>query len=324
MDKLLSVKDFSVTYQNKTKSVCAVRNVNLDVYKGDAIGIVGESGSGKSTLAMGIMRLLPPSSTVITGSAYFRGRDLMAVSDKEMSDLRWKDIAVVFQKAMNCFSPVHRIGKQLVDIYRVHFPKAEKREILDRAAETLRLVNLGERVFKMYPHQLSGGMMQRVAIATALIHEPSLLIMDEATTALDVVTQGQILEEITQMERQLNTTRIMITHDMSVVAASCNRVAVMYAGILVEVGPVKEVFKEPAHPYTMGLLGSFPTLTGEVKQLTPIPGFLPDLSEAHTGCIFAPRCPRATELCRREAPRLCQIGEGHEAACHFAGGERNG
>ena len=323
MEKLLSIRDFSVTYRNKEKSVYAVRGVNLDIYQGDALGIVGESGSGKSTLAMGIMRLLPAASAKTEGSVFFKGQDLMTISEKEMNALRWKDLAVVFQKAMNSFSPVHRIGKQLVDIYRVHYPKAEKEKILERAAETLRLVNLGERVFKMYPHQLSGGMMQRVAIATALLHEPGLLIMDEATTALDVVTQGQILEEIVQMEQNLHTTRIMITHDMSVVAASCNRVAVMYAGILVETGPVEKVFKAPAHPYTLGLLGSFPSLTGEVKRLTPIPGFLPDLSRMYEGCIFAPRCPHATERCRRETPPLYQIDDTRTAACHFAGGKPN-
>lgn len=323
MEKLLSIKDFSVTYRNKEKSVYAVRNVNLDIYKGDALGIVGESGSGKSTLVMAILRLLPESTATVTGNAYFRGQDLMALTQKEMNGLRWKDIAIVFQKAMNSFSPVHRIGKSLMDIYRVHYPKADKKELFARTEETLRLVNLGNRVLRMYPHQLSGGMMQRVAIAVALLHEPSLLVMDEATTALDVVTQGQILEEIKEMEDRLNTTRIMITHDMSVVAASCNRVAVMYAGVLVEVGPVKQIFKNPKHPYTMGLLGSFPSLEGEIKELSPIPGHLPDLSQLQEGCIFAPRCPMATERCRKEAPRLREISNDHQAACHFAGGESN-
>lgn len=323
MEEILKINDLSVTYKNKLKSVYAVRNVNMDIYRGDSIGIVGESGSGKSTLVMAILGLLPKNTAVIEGEAVFLGKDLVSASEEDLNSIRWTKLAIVFQKAMNSFSPVHRIGDQIIDIYRVHFPKATKSEIYERATETLRLVNLNERVFKLYPHQLSGGMMQRVAIATSLLHKPDLLVMDEATTALDVVTQGQILEEVKNLEKTLNTTRIMITHDMSVVAASCNRVAIMYAGEIVEDGPVGILFRNPSHPYTQGLLGSFPSLKGETKKLVSIPGFLPDLSIRQPGCIFAPRCPKATELCRTKAPESRYLAPDHRVSCHYAGGENN-
>lgn len=323
MEEILKIKNFSVTYKNKFRSVYAVRNVNMDIYRGDSVGIVGESGSGKSTLVMAILGLLPSATTEITGEADFLGLDLITAPQEEFNALRWTKLAIVFQKAMNSFSPVHRIGDQIVDIYRVHFPKATREEIYARAIETLKLVNLNERVFKLYPHQLSGGMMQRVAIATSLLHKPDLLVMDEATTALDVVTQGQILEEVRNLEKTLSTTRIMITHDMSVVAASCNRVAIMYAGEIVEDGPVEKIFRNPAHPYTQGLLGSFPSLVGETKKLVSIPGFLPDLSKKQAGCIFASRCSKATDLCRCEAPESRYLSSDHKVACHYAGGGVN-
>ena len=323
MDRILSVKDLSVTYKNKYKSVYAVRNVDLEINRGDSVGIVGESGSGKSTLAMALLRLLPETTAEITGSAEFMDKDLLTIPQTEMNELRWTKLSVVFQKAMNSFSPVHKIGAQIVDIYRVHYPKATKNEIYQRAIECLELVNLGKRVLDLYPHQLSGGMMQRVSIAAALLHKPDLLIMDEATTALDVVTQGQILEEVKSMEKNLNTTRIMITHDMSVVAASCNRVAIMYAGEILEDGPVEQIFRRPVHPYTQGLLGSFPSLKGENKKLVSIPGFLPDLSRRYEGCIFAPRCSRATEECFRSAPKPQLVQDNHKVSCHYAAEVRN-
>ena len=228
MGAILTVKDLNVTYINKTRRVMAVRRASFSIDKGDSLGIVGESGSGKSTLAMALLRL-HPKSTEITGEALFDGKDLFSISEAEMNELRWMKLAVVFQKAMNALSPVHRISTQIEDIYRVHCPNASGEEIQERAMELLKLVNLPPRVYRLYPHEMSGGMLQRVAIAISLLHHPQLLIFDEATTALDVVTQGQILREILEMEKTLETTRIMITHDMSVVATTCNKVAVMYA-----------------------------------------------------------------------------------------------
>lgn len=321
-EKVLSIEDLCVTYKNKQKQVYAVKNASFSINKGDALGIVGESGSGKSTLAMALLRLLPARTAAVSGKADFLGHDLLTIKDKELTEIRWKELAVVFQKAMSSFSPVHRIGEQIEDIYRVHVPKAAKGEAKERAIELLKLVNLGDRVWRLYPHELSGGMLQRVAIAMSLLFNPRLLIMDEATTALDVVTQGQLLNEIKHMEETLDMTRIMITHDMSVVAASCNKVAVMYAGDIVEVGPVHKVLKTPAHPYTQGLLGSFPSLKGETRTLRAIPGSIPDLSKHYDECIFAPRCPHATDACRHGRPETVQVGEDWSARCILCGGEK--
>ena len=320
METILNVNNLNVTYVNKNRRVMAVRNASLSIDKGDSLGIVGESGSGKSTLAMALLRL-HPKSTEITGEAMFEGKNLLTISDEEMNELRWVKLAVVFQKAMNALSPVHRISQQIEDIYRVHFPKATSAEIKTRALELLKLVNLPERVYNLYPHEMSGGMLQRVAIAISLLHHPQLLIFDEATTALDVVTQGQILKEIVEMEKTLATTRIMITHDMSVVATTCNKVAVMYAGELMEFGMVTDVLTKPNHPYTQGLQRSFPSLKGENKKLESIPGFLPDLSKECKGCVFAPRCPHATERCFNEKPPMFKTGEIGSAACWLCEGK---
>ncbi len=324
METVLEVKDLCVTYQNKSRSVYAVKDVSFSINQGDSLGIVGESGSGKSTLAMAILRLLPPKTAKVTGEAYFQGKELLTLDDASLREIRWKHLAVVFQKAMNALSPVHRISTQIEDIYRQHEPKATRQEIRQRSQELFQMVGLPDRVYRLYPHEMSGGMLQRVAIAISLLHSPQLLIFDEATTALDVVTQGQILEEVVRLEKALNTTRIMITHDMSVVSASCTKTAVMYAGQMMEIGQTRDVLKRPMHPYTQGLLHSFPTLTGERKTLESIPGSLPDLSVEHAGCVFAPRCPFATDRCHAKRPAARQMEDGRTVACWRYGGESDG
>ncbi len=321
MSTVLSVQNMNVTYVNKAKRVMAVRNASFSINKGDSLGLVGESGSGKSTLAMALLGLLPKETTEITGKAIFlEDKDLLSISEKEMNELRWKKLSVVFQKAMNSLSPVHRISTVFEDIYRVHEPHASKEEIRATTVRLLKLVNLPDRVYNLYPHEMSGGMLQRVAIAMSLLHSPQLLIFDEATTALDVVTQGQILKEIVQMEKELETTRIMITHDMSVVSSSCNKVAVMYAGEIVEFGYVKDVMIHPQHPYTKALLNSFPALRGEKKRMESIPGFLPDLSKEIPACVFAPRCTYATDRCRAEKPVFLSREDGSGVACFLTEG----
>ena len=319
---LLDIQHVNITYHVGTKNVYAVQDANLEIEPQDAVGIVGESGSGKSTLAMGILRLLSERITSIDGKALFEGQDLLAMTTEELNKHRWTEISVVFQKSMNALSPVHRIGKQMEDVYRIHRPQESKESAKKRVIEMLKVVNLPERVYRSFPHELSGGMMQRVSIALSLLFNPKLLVLDEATTALDVVTQGQILKEIMALQEQFNLTRVMITHDVSVVASTCNKIAVMYAGRMLEVGRVKDVLVNPKHPYTQGLLKSFPSFTGAREELRGIPGSLPDLSVYPTGCVFAPRCPYATEKCRRELPETQTVGDHWQAACHLLGGEK--
>ncbi|WP_313346905.1 ABC transporter ATP-binding protein [Sedimentibacter sp.] len=318
---LLSIKNENVIYKVKNKSIHAVNNVSFDIEQQDSLGIVGESGSGKSTLALSILRLLPKKTTEVSGEIIFEGINLLDLSESELENIRWKEISVVFQKSMNSLSPIHKIGSQMSDIYMLHNKTASKAEVKNKMTELLELVNLPQRVYTMYQHELSGGMMQRVSIALSLMHNPKLIIMDEATTALDVITQGQILSEITELEKRLNVTRIMITHDMSVVANTCKKIAVMYAGNLVEFGFVKDIISNPKHPYTQGLLKSFPTLKGERGVLRGISGSLPDLSVQHDGCIFESRCAAKGERCLKEKPGTVILENGRMVMCHSAGGD---
>ena len=311
---LLDIQNVSINYRTPVKTVYAVQDVSLTVEEQDSVGIVGESGSGKSTLAMGILRLLPENIIETSGKALLEGQDILSMDEKTLRSVRWKEMAVVFQKSMNALSPVHRIGAQMEDIYRVHYPNESKDAIRSRIYELLETVNLSDRVYMSYPHELSGGMMQRVSIALALIFKPKLLIMDEATTALDVVTQTQILNEIMELEKSLKIARIMITHDMSVVASTCKKVVVMYAGRIMEQGNVEDVLVNPVHPYTQGLMSSFPSFTGEKTNLRGIPGSLPDMSIKPTGCVFADRCPYVKDRCRAAVPALHEV-DGRQTAC---------
>ena len=320
---LLELKNVNVRYIMKDKKVHACQHVSLEIEEQDSIGIVGESGSGKSTLASAVLRLLPHRITQVDGEILYNGKDLLKLTKDEMDALRWTDLSIVFQKSMSALSPVHKVGAQMEDVYRVHFPNADKNEIKQRVYDLFKVVNLSDRVYELYPHELSGGMMQRVSIALSLLHNPRLLVLDEATTALDVVTQSQILREIMSLEQNLNVTRIMITHDVSVVALTCKKIAVMYAGRLMESGETKDVLVNPQHPYTQGLLKSFPSFKGAKNDLRGIPGSLPDLSQDIPGCVFAPRCPFATEKCRTVEPELKTINEkgNWKVACHKVGGE---
>ena len=321
---ILSLKDVSVCYRSGGKDVHAINHITMDLEANESLGIVGESGSGKTTLIMAILRLLNPKTSVVTGEAIFDGEDLLTMSPQRLAEIRWTKMSIVFQKAMNALSPVHKVGAFIADLYRIHEPDASKEAIRARIEETFDLVNLPPRVYDLYPHELSGGMLQRVSIAMSLILNPQLLIMDEATTALDVVTQNQILEEIVKLEEKLGITRVMITHDMSVVSATCKNVAVLYAGSLMETGPVDVVMVEPLHPYTRGLIESFPTFTvDEHEPQKSIEGSLPDLSDLPPGCVFAPRCPYAQDVCRREIPAMRDTGRGRSVACHLVGGAEN-
>ena len=320
---LLELKNVNVRYIMKDKKVHACQHVSLEIEEQDSIGIVGESGSGKSTLASAVLRLLPHRITQVDGEILYNGKDLLKLTKDEMDALRWTDLSIVCQKSMSALSPVHKVGAQMEDVYRVHFPNADKNEIKQRVYDLFKVVNLSDRVYELYPHELSGGMMQRVSIALSLLHNPRLLVLDEATTALDVVTQSQILREIMSLEQNLNVTRIMITHDYSVVDSTCKKIAVMYARRLMARCETKDVLVNPQHPYTQGLLKSFPSFKGAKNDLRGIPGSLPDLSQEIPGCVFAPRCPFATEKCRTVEPELKTINEkgNWKVACHKVGGE---
>jgi len=320
---LLSIENVSVTYHNSGQPVYAVRDVSFDIHKGHSVGVVGESGSGKSTLMHAALRILSPKVAKVEGRVLMEDRDILTMDESELSRTRWQELAVVFQKSMNALSPVHRIGAFMADIYRVHRPEASKSEALAKVTQLLEMVSLPAKVAKMYPHELSGGMMQRVSIALSLMFSPKLLILDEATTALDVVTQTQILAEIKELERSLDLTRVMVTHDMSVVASTCDEVAILYAGKVVEHGPVMTVLVDPAHPYTRCLLLSFPDMVIESgRELTSIPGSLPDMRYPPEGCVFALRCPEAQDICRTAPPGTATLGARHSAACHLLkGGE---
>ena len=312
----LEVRDVSVDYLMENSRVHAVDHVSFSVNKGDSVGIVGESGSGKSTLGLAMLRLLDGKAADVRGQCLLEGQDLLSLDEKQLHEIRWRRLAAVFQKSMNALSPVHKIGRQMMDVYRTNHPETSKTQAKERVLTVLRQVNLADRVFSSYPHELSGGMMQRTAIALSLLNNPDLIIFDEATTALDVVTQGQILKEVQQLEKELGLTRLMITHDISVVAASCSHVAVMYAGRLMEYGPTSQVLRNPKHPYTQGLLRAYPSLKGEKTVLQGIPGTLPDLKSDMPGCAFAPRCPYVTALCRGTRPEMRSISSAWSVSCH--------
>ncbi len=316
---LIEIRDLNVRYLMNKREILACDKVDLTVLEQDSVGIVGESGSGKSTLAMCILGLLPKATTRAEGEILFQGMNLVGLPEKDYAKIRWKELSAVFQKSMSSLSPVHKISRQMADIYRVHVPRATDGECREKALEILTKVNLPPRVFDLYPHQLSGGMIQRVSIALCLMFNPSLVILDEATTALDVVTESQILREIERLQDTEKVTRIMITHNMAVVATSCKKVAVMYAGRMMETGNTADILKRPQHPYTQGLLKSFPSFTGDRHSLRGIPGSLPDLSVPMPGCVFAPRCPRACEKCTAERPPLAETGPGWKVACFFPG-----
>lgn len=320
---VLDIQRVNIKYKMEGREILACDDVSLKVEAQDSLGIVGESGSGKSTLAMAILGLLPPGTASVEGQVYFLGKNLVGLSREEYAQLRWKHLSAVFQKSMNSLSPVHKIGKQMVGIYRVHKPKASNEECREIATRLFNKVGLSPRVYDMYLHELSGGMSQRVSIALSLMFNPTLVILDEATTALDVVTEGQILKELVHLQQSEKMTNIIITHDVSVVATTCKKVAVMYAGRMMESGSVEKVLVEPKHPYTQGLLKSFPAFRGERESLRGIPGSLPDLSVRMPGCVFAPRCPNAFGRCLTQRPKDSTVEDGWTTACFLQEGGEN-
>jgi oligopeptide/dipeptide ABC transporter ATP-binding protein len=325
---VLEIENLSVVYQGAGGDVAAVRDVSLSLAPGEIVGLAGESGSGKSTLAYGACRLLRPPALITTGQVRYYGRrvtpagiSVLDATPEELQRLRWREIAIVFQSAMNALNPVLRVESQIVDVIETHLELAREKR-LERAGALLDLVGIPRARLRSYPHELSGGMRQRVMIAMALATDPEVVIMDEPTTALDVVLQREIIGEIVELKSQLGFGVLFITHDLSLLLEIADRVAIMYAGRLVEVGSAKAIREQPAHPYTEGLLNSFPSLHGARRELVGIPGSPPDLRELPSGCTFRPRCAFARPECEAVDMRLCQVASvadaGHLSACPFA------
>jgi len=313
---LLSVEGLKTYYTTMEGTVKAVDGVSFQVREGEVLGLAGESGCGKTTVALSIMKLLPPNGRIVDGRILFRGEDLVRKDRLEMKKIRWKRISMIFQGAMNALNPVLRIEEQITEAILTH-ENVSRAEARRRAEKLFSLVGLDPSRIRDYPHEFSGGMKQRVMIAMALACNPDLVIADEPTTALDVVVKGQILTLINDLKERLNLSMIIITHDLSAIYEVCDRVAVMYAGKLVEVCDRSSFFHKPLHPYSRGLLQAFPSIRGHSERLSPIPGSPPDLINPPTGCRFHPRCPEAQPICRKEEPPMVQVGEGWMVACHL-------
>lgn len=313
---LLMVRDLSVEYLTAKGPVRAADGVSFTLQPGEVLGLAGESGSGKSTVAHAITRILHPPAVISGGEVHFRDRDVLAMSQSELAAFRWRDVSMVFQSAMNALNPVMTIGDQVIDTILAH-EEVTKAEAKDRAAALLDVVGIDARRLDAYPHQLSGGMRQRAVIAIALALNPPLMIMDEPTTALDVVMQQEILLQIQELKEKFGFSILFITHDLSLLVEFSDRIAIMYAGQIVETAPARDLFEDPLHPYTQGLMNSFPALSGPRQRLIGIPGSPPDMLHPPTGCRFHPRCAQVQPMHTRVAPTLHEVKPGHFVACHL-------
>lgn len=312
----LRVEGLTVEYSSEGQIIHAVNDVSFQLEKGKTLGLVGETGAGKTTIAKTILRILPDRAAhVRSGKIILDGVDVLSISELEMRKLRGSKISMVFQDPMTALNPVMRVGEQVSEVIRNH--NGVPREQADQeAAKMFELVGIPKDRFNEFPHQFSGGMMQRVVIAVALVCNPELLLADEPTTALDVTIQAQVLEMMSSLKSKFNTSMILITHDLGVVASVCDYVAVVYAGQIVEYGSLGVVFDHPSHPYTIGLFGAIPDMSKDEQWLHPIEGLPPDPTRVFKGCAFAPRCKYATEQCHHEKPKMVDLGNGHTIRCH--------
>jgi len=316
---LLEVRDLTIRYRTTAGEIRAVDAASLDVDAGEAVGLAGESGCGKTTLALAIPGLLPANAEVVSGSIRLDGRELIGLPESEMEKVRWREASVVFQGAMNALNPVRRVDEQIAEPIRIHEPGTSANEARARVAELLERVGIPAARGREYPHEFSGGMRQRVMIAMALACRPRLIIADEPVTALDVMVQAQILRLLKDLRAHLGLAMILISHDLSVIAETCDRAVVMYAGRTAESGDVRAIFRSPAHPYTQALIRAFPNVRRERTFVSGIPGYPPDLMSPLVGCPFVDRCTVGIERCRVETPALRRVGPAHEAACHLVG-----
>jgi oligopeptide/dipeptide ABC transporter ATP-binding protein len=313
---LLSIQGLRIHFKTDRGELRAVDGVSFDLGEGESLGLVGESGCGKTTLAKSLFRILPDNAVIAGGRILFRERDLFQAPLPEMRRIRWRDLSLISQSAMTALDPVYRVGAQIVEVIRAH-ESCSRDEAWNRARNLFEAVGLEVDRLRHYPHQFSGGMRQRAVIAMALALDPPLIVADEPTTALDVIMQDQVFEQITRLRQDGRQALILITHDISLVAENCDRIAVMYAGQIIEIGSTQAIFTQPMHPYTIGLQNAFPHLTGKNRELISIQGAPPDLTNPPAGCRFAPRCPFAQERCAREAPPLSHASGDHHVACLF-------
>ena len=323
MEKLLEIKNLKVQYNTDEAVVYALNDFSLDLGKGEILGVVGETGAGKTTRALSIMKLLPEHVAEVTGgSVTYNGEDVFKMSQKQLRNLRGAEVSMIFQDPMTSLNPVMNVGDQIDEVLKIHNPSMPKQERDEKVAEILTLVGIPPERRVQFPHQFSGGMKQRVVIAMALVAKPNLLLADEPTTALDVTIQAQILTLMKNLEEQLGTSMIFITHDLGIVAEFCENVAVVYGGEVIERGTVEQVFARTAnHPYTNNLFECIPDLTGSVNRLTPIPGFVLDSRTVPVGCPFADRCSKCTEVCKKEKPSIHYVEDGHYIKCHLYANE---
>lgn len=322
-ERILEIKDLVVHYITEEGTVEAVNGLNFGIDYGETMGLVGETGAGKTTTALSMLRLVPdPPGKIISGEILFEGENILTKTEEEVRQIRGNKISMIFQDPMTSLNPVMSVGDQIAEGVQIH-QKLNEKESKERALKMLEMVGIPGERYHEFPHQFSGGMKQRVIIAIALACNPTLLIADEPTTALDVTIQAQVLELMRNLKEEFNTAMLMITHDLGVVADSCDKVAVMYAGEIIEYAVIEKLFENPSHPYTKGLFGSIPSLDTDVDRLEPIKGLMPDPTDLPSGCRFHPRCPHAKEFCSEENPMYTEIEDEHIVKCHMFGPNKN-
>ena len=315
---ILDVQNLKMYYRLPKGYVHAVDEISFNLNEGEGLGLAGESGCGKTSVAITILKILPSNAHILGGKVLFQGKDILSLDEKTIrSEIRWKGISLVFQGAMNALNPLYKIEDQIIEAVKLHEPNVSKEEAKERVRKLFELVGIDPSRSTNYPHEFSGGMRQRACIAMALACNPKVLIADEPGTAIDVVVQAQILKLLRELKEKLNLAMIVISHDLSIIAEICEKVAIMYAGRIVEYGDVVSIYKRPMHPYTTDLIGSFPSIYAEKTKLFSIPGSPPDLLNPPEGCRFHPRCKYAMEICRREKPAMLEVEENHYVSCHL-------